>query len=1178
MRYFGGGRLRRQTRSAADGFCTRTPLASKVGCPRLSMPLRRLVRPFKGYFGAPSSHTEPAGQVQNQESRVSEAAPMAMLAPEYEGPISDPCTSAQQTVKSGVVLQDCIATTGSQASVGASIGDTVPSEAGAAPDMAHADNLDTTSTDNPTVAQAPCHHSLASMDDGQGQSTHQAVTDCQQQPVQEAPATTVNPPVAAAANDASCNAVADSPQPSASQEESFNTACSCVSAGDACDSSHVVHTAMVASLLSSEVQHAAVDQVLDELLAEVSAALPNQVADDLLAEAAAPFQAVQSSIPADIGGMVSPMVSPRVSPRVSLPANPSAGPMENFHTGCSESAEDAADTISDDHMAMVDVLMTSEVQHAAVDQVLGDLLAEVSAPPQAVQSSMPADTSGRVSRVGSPSQAKCSSAELTLVVPSSSSSGKENIPVVEARHVSMSRGLNQDRAVGRGRMCCLDRSTFQEVAQALPPERRAQLGHQITVCWIKEKIADLGGGPAHLTILTSLPPPSSALPIVLRMSTGTEDWESSECSSLAKAAMLMHRCAHPNVVPITLLGLQAPVSPLTPLDPCQVAYFGMPMADLSLQKRMGQQAWGKSSCAASAYQGPSLATLVQHGKAILKPLAHIHRHRVLHRGLTPDHVLLFSKVKLAGFGSAARLTGQGCAIQPSPYRCEEGYVPPEAHQGSPLSTAADVYQFGGLCYFMAMGTHPPAGLHQASLPDCVAEEWRQLVSLCRAGNPVERPTVAQLQLYLHSICHQPVKQAPKAIRSPGKASPAVPAQRYSSGHRQGLPFPAMSHRGVQALEVATSHSAAALPHMASNCLFTPSSTPAEVSPADRKVAFAAPSQCAPLTGAATPSRPVARAQRASATAAQALSAFIAVPQLTLGVDQWLPEESISCVEHRPGGSLSSHHAAAGSQQSSGRVDGDTAAAGRGGAAMHLLTTAGGDSGAAHSIGSSQAAAGPLDNGSTGCGEQASEASMILRAVVPSHQPPACPKKSLSELAGFGDTADGTAAAGMLIPGTTGSKLRGVLGYAKTAVPVSGSYATIPLLMCTDNSEQEGRQWEAGQLVSPSRFHASSGLIHSPVARTPPRRDDTALEKGGVTRWIAQAQGQAAHLAAVVNERAAGTSSLLQQWSETQLSTKPVAVSHTAPVIKRELLWAVSGRKSSAGPGSIVAHTLGVNDA
>ena len=43
--------------------------------------------------------------------------------------------------------------------------------------------------------------------------------------------------------------------------------------------------------------------------------------------------------------------------------------------------------------------------------------------------------------------------------------------------------------------------------------------HVLQGCWMKGKIADLGRGPAHLTTLTSLPPPSSALPIVLRLST-----------------------------------------------------------------------------------------------------------------------------------------------------------------------------------------------------------------------------------------------------------------------------------------------------------------------------------------------------------------------------------------------------------------------------------------------------------------------------------------------------------------------------------------------------------------------------------------------------------------------------------------------------------------------------------
>ncbi len=67
---------------------------------------------------------------------------------------------------------------------------------------------------------------------------------------------------------------------------------------------------------------------------------------------------------------------------------------------------------------------------------------------------------------------------------------------------------------------------------------------------------------------------------------------SSECglkefSSLAREALVLHLCAHPNVVPVTILGLQPYPSPLHPLDPRQVAYFGMPMADMSLQKRFG---------------------------------------------------------------------------------------------------------------------------------------------------------------------------------------------------------------------------------------------------------------------------------------------------------------------------------------------------------------------------------------------------------------------------------------------------------------------------------------------------------------------------------------------------------------------------------------------------------------
>ncbi len=483
---------------------------------------------------------------------------MAVLVPEYEGPISNP-VSNQHTVLDGVMFVDCIATTGSQATVGASIADITPSEAGAACDMSSSDHLDTAlaALDNPKVAQAPCLHCSASVDvtplslcqpgfcffdasdsldykatlaealarlckraseDGQAQSASQAVRACQQQNAQEEGATPLSLSAAAAATDT--DAAVDNPQSPAGLEEILNTACSVSADDNAYETISDDHMAMVDALMSSQVQHAAVDQVVDDLLDDVSASLPpmqsslpadnaadtssddltatinalvsseaqhaavDQVVDDLLAGLAAPFQPAQSSVPADTTGMASPIVS--------LPANCVAA------------------------------------QHAAADQVVDELLAQVSAPLQPLQSSMPADISPRVSPMVSPrvnhvvsllahcfapqqavslpavttpdgccvsttshshplppimTAAKHSSADLSPVGFPSSSTGKENSPVVEAGHVSMSRAVKPDRAVvgtmgrGRGRVCCLDRSTFQEMAQALPTEPSSQVMH-----------------------------------------------------------------------------------------------------------------------------------------------------------------------------------------------------------------------------------------------------------------------------------------------------------------------------------------------------------------------------------------------------------------------------------------------------------------------------------------------------------------------------------------------------------------------------------------------------------------------------------------------------------------------------------------------------------------------------
>ena len=64
-------------------------------------------------------------------------------------------------------------------------------------------------------------------------------------------------------------------------------------------------------------------------------------------------------------------------------------------------------------------------------------------------------------------------------------------------------------------------------------------------------------------------------------------WE----GSIQQEACLLHRCAHPNVVPITILGLKRQPKGKgicdLPFEPSQIAYFGTPLADMSLQKNMG---------------------------------------------------------------------------------------------------------------------------------------------------------------------------------------------------------------------------------------------------------------------------------------------------------------------------------------------------------------------------------------------------------------------------------------------------------------------------------------------------------------------------------------------------------------------------------------------------------------
>ena len=530
-------------------------------------------------------------------------------------------------------------------------------------------------------------------------------------------------------------------------------------------------------------------------------------------------------------------------------------------------------------------------------------------------------------------------------------------------------------------------------------------------------------------------------------------------------------------------------------------------------------------------------------------------------------------------------------------RCAEGYIPPEARQSSPLTTAADVYQLGGLCFFMAMGRHPPASLDPPPLPDYVPQEWRLVVSQCRATNPIDRPTVAQLQLHLLGLCCH-IKQSPKSMKASVRSPALKPTQ--AAAHTQGLLPSVASRTTMPTTVIAASESDVMLPTMAVNPLYLPSTSPPHTPPADPKAASPARTHHAPVAVTASQAAMAAvRSQKALASAALGFRSALSMPKLMRGADQWLPEETVTFVEHSQGSTTPSHTAAERRQQSVADPDADTAAAGNERAAMHAFMAVDNSRVAAPSTSSLEATPATMDLGlrHSGSGSQAggaeqqrlsgltSEASEILQAVVSSHQAAAGPFGSFCEALEYATPSSGTAASGQQAGEVFSTRPSGSASFqhAKSSNSFCRTPSTAALIMSEEDGEDDSRHVQAadmGHFVSPSKYPVSQRLVGSPRLRLLPRREDSALEKPSVTGWMAHAQGKAAGFAASVGNRATEvaeqTSALLQHWSEGQQPTTNVPVS-TAVTVRKHLLPHRSGRGSSAGLGSIVAHSFGVDD-
>jgi serine/threonine protein kinase len=144
---------------------------------------------------------------------------------------------------------------------------------------------------------------------------------------------------------------------------------------------------------------------------------------------------------------------------------------------------------------------------------------------------------------------------------------------------------------------------------------------------------------------------------------------------------------------------------------------------------------------------------------VARGLAHAHSRGVVHRDLKPTNVLFDEegRAKLADFGIARLMVGEGTLTEAGTVLGTAAYLSPEQAMGAPASTASDVYSFGVILFRMLTGRLP-----------FESDDPLELVALHR---DVEAPRIASIR-----------PDAPSALEAAATVSLAKhPAERPGDG-------------------------------------------------------------------------------------------------------------------------------------------------------------------------------------------------------------------------------------------------------------------------------------------------------------------------------------------------------------------------------------------------------------
>ncbi|ONH59360.1 serine/threonine protein kinase [Frankia sp. CcI49] len=212
---------------------------------------------------------------------------------------------------------------------------------------------------------------------------------------------------------------------------------------------------------------------------------------------------------------------------------------------------------------------------------------------------------------------------------------------------------------------------------------------------------------------------------------------------------------------------------------------------------------GLTLAQAVAVEGPlRSADLERVAVSVAAALTAIHGAGMVHRDLKPSNVLLSTLgPRVIDFGIARALDAQTMVSQEIQRIGTPAFMAPEQANGEPVTSAADIFAWGGLVTYAGTGSYPfgdgptPVQLyrvvHREPLLDGLDPALRPIVEQAMRKNPAERPTAQELFLRLVGMgpATHPDPDVSAAIQTTNApiADPAPPVAPV--GQPGNLPLP-----------------------------------------------------------------------------------------------------------------------------------------------------------------------------------------------------------------------------------------------------------------------------------------------------------------------------------------------------------------------------------------------------